>query len=165
MPPTIPTLRDMEVARLAFHYKKNPIVISMNSGQQQPFHRDAGHHPEVPQAPHGPPAPVHHHGSRHRVRDPLRRKVRTQIRISQKIIGANSRLASKTTDVNWTKKDIEDQYGYYTNRLTNRNICECRALFKCSIAGNSNGSTPVELTTATSLTRGRPPTTGTRQPI
>jgi len=26
------------------------------------------------------------------------------------------RLASKTTDVNWTKKDIEEQYGYYENR-------------------------------------------------
>jgi len=26
------------------------------------------------------------------------------------------RLASKTTDVNWTKKNMEDQVGYYENR-------------------------------------------------
>eukprot|EP00088_Acartia_fossae_P010676 TRINITY_DN15337_c0_g1_i1.p1 TRINITY_DN15337_c0_g1~~TRINITY_DN15337_c0_g1_i1.p1 ORF type:complete len:116 (-),score=32.71 TRINITY_DN15337_c0_g1_i1:145-492(-) len=26
------------------------------------------------------------------------------------------RLASKTTDVNWTKKPMEDQMGYYANR-------------------------------------------------
>jgi len=26
------------------------------------------------------------------------------------------RLASKTTDVNWSKRDVEDTYGYYTNR-------------------------------------------------
>ena len=32
------------------------------------------------------------------------------------IIDYISRLASKTTDVNWSKRDIEDTYGYYTNR-------------------------------------------------
>jgi len=26
------------------------------------------------------------------------------------------RLASKTTDINWSKNKMEDQYGYYTNR-------------------------------------------------
>jgi len=26
------------------------------------------------------------------------------------------RLASKTTDVNWAKRDMEDAYGYYENR-------------------------------------------------
>ena len=32
------------------------------------------------------------------------------------------RLASKTTDVNWRKKDVEDTYGYYTNRSTRPSV-------------------------------------------
>ena len=49
------------------------------SGKQQPLHGDAGHHPEVPQAPHGPPTPVHHHGGRDSVRGLVLRKVKSKI--------------------------------------------------------------------------------------
>ena len=78
------------------------------SGQQQPLHRDAGHNLEVPQAPHGPPAPVHHHGSRHRVRGLVLRKVKTQIRISK----TPEWLFQTCIQDNWCQLVKERRWGY-----------------------------------------------------
>ena len=71
------------------------------------------------------------------------------------------RLASKTTDVNWTKKDIEQQYGYYENRY--RSYFGDTLVHLPFFSGNSSGSTPEAWITAVSLTREELPTTEIRR--
>jgi hypothetical protein len=91
--------------------------------EQQPV-QHAGHDHQVHQAPHRPSASLHHHGGWNCLCVCLHWQVRVVgVRGGGDYICCFFRLASKTTDVNWTKaKDLGDHMGYYNNRWDFREI-------------------------------------------